>query len=60
MLRLLHPEAHQLPGRPEKHRQENPVQPARTSVVFEHQDEDRKDTPAPPARFKSCIPSNWL
>ena len=56
-MKLLRPEPHQLPGRPEEHRQEHPVQPARTSIVFEHEDEDRKDTPAPPARFRSCIGS---
>jgi len=26
----------------------------------EHQSVERKETSAPPARFRSCIPSSWL
>ena len=35
-MQLVNPEPGKLPGRPEEHRQEDPVQPAGTSVVFEH------------------------
>ena len=35
-MQLVDPEPGKLPGRPEEHRKEDPVQPAGTSVVFEH------------------------
>ena len=35
-MQLVDPEPGKLPGRPDEHREEHPVQPAGTSVVFEH------------------------